>query len=117
MGAVSMPQRIYLCLEPTDMRKSFDGLAAIVQQVLEQDPFAGAWFVFRNRRGDRVKILWWDGTGYCLLYKRLEHGTFPVPRLGEGTLRLSPAELALLLDGLDWRRLGPRVRSRPQVAA
>ena len=77
IGPVRPAQRIYLCLEPTDMRKSFDGLAALVQEVLEQDLFSGAWFVFRNRRGDRLKGLWWDGTGYCVFYKRLEEGTFP----------------------------------------
>ena len=117
IGALAAPLRIYLCLEPTDMRKSFDGLAALVQQVLEHDPFSGAWFIFRNRRGDRLKALWWDGSGYCVLYKRLEHGTFPVPRLSEGTLRLEPSELALLLEGCDWRRLERRTHSMPQVAA
>lgn len=118
MIGASPPGRIYLCLEPTDMRRSFDGLAAIVQQVLEQDPFSGAWFVFRNRRGDRLKILWWDGTGYCLVYKRLERGTFPMPRLSEGVMTIGAAELSLLLEGMDWRRLAThRPSPSPQVAA
>lgn len=117
MIGATTPGRIYVCLGATDMRRSFDGLAAIAQQVLELDPFCGAWFVFRNRRGDRLKILWWDGTGYCLFYKRLESGTFPMPRLSEGVMTLSSAELALLLEGIDWRRLAPRSASRPELAA
>jgi transposase len=108
---------VYLCLEPTDMRRGFDGLAAIVQQVMAHDPFSGAWFVFRNRRADRLKVLWWDGSGYCVLYKRLETGTFAMPRLGEGVMTLSAAELSLLLDGVDWRRLRLRTHATPQVAA
>ena len=110
-------QRVYLCLGASDMRRSFDGLAGIVQEVLEQDPFSGAWFVFRNRRGDRVKILWWDGSGYCVFYKRLEHGTFAMPRLTEGMMTLSSAELSLLLDGLDWRWASWRSHPRPGAAA
>ena len=111
------PQRVYLCLQPTDMRKSFDGLAALVQQVLEQDPFGGACFAFRNRRGDRLKVLWWDGSGYCVLYKRLEQGTFAFPAQRAGALGVSAAELALLLEGLDWRRLVRREALRPEAAA
>ena len=115
---IGAPKRVYLCLGATDMRRGFDTLAATVQQVLAHDPFSGAWFVFRNRSGDRVKILWWDGTGYCLLYKRLERGTFPVPRLREGVMKLSGAELMLLLDGVDWRRLASaNKRPAPQAAA
>lgn len=117
MIGATPPGRIYVCLGATDMRRSFDGLAAIAQQVLELDPFSGAWVVFRNRRGDRLKILWWDGTGYCLFYKRLESGTFPMPRLSEGVMAVSSAELALLLEGIDWRRLAPRSVSRPELAA
>ncbi len=109
--------RVYLCLGATDMRRSFDGLGAIVQQVLEQDPFSGAWFVFRNRRGDRLKILCWDGSGYCLYYKRLEQGTFPFPSLDEGVMSLSGAQLSLLLEGIDWRRLVARSLPTPQAAA
>ena len=115
---IAPPSRIYVCLSPTDMRRGFDSLGAIVQQVMAHDPFSGAWFVFRNRRGDRLKILWWDGTGYCVLYKRLETGTFPMPRLSEGVVTLSRAELSLLLEGVDWRRLAPhRPSPSPQVAA
>ena len=93
---IGAPGRVYVGRGPTDMRRGFDALAGIVQQVMAHDPFSGAWFVFRNRRGDRLKILWWDGTGYCLLYKRLERGTFPMPRLTEGVVTLSGAELSLL---------------------
>jgi len=112
-----LPGRIYLCLGATDMRRSFDGLGAMVQQVLEQDPFSGAWFVFRNRRGDRLKVLWWDGSGYCLFYKRLEQGTFAFPNLDEGVMTLSSAQLALMLEGIDWRRLLARSLPAPQAAA
>jgi transposase len=109
--------RVYLCLGATDMRRSFDGLGAIVQQVMEQDPFSGAWFVLRHRRGDRLKILCWDGSGYCLYYKRLEQGTFAFPSLDEGVMSLSGAQLSLLLEGIDWRRLVARSLPTPQAAA
>lgn len=109
--------RIYLCREPTDMRKSFDGLAAMVQDYLGEDPLSGHLFAFRNRRGDRVKILFFDRSGYCLWYKRLEEGTFALPS-GDGlTAKLSAAELTLMLEGIDLA--GARQRRRyclPSVA-
>lgn len=111
------PRRVYLCLGVTDLRKSFDSLAAIVQEVLGRDPFEEAWFVFRNRSGDRIKVLWWDGSGYCVLYKRLEYGTFVFPPVREGQLAMTATELALLLEGMDWRGLSVPRRPRPQAAA
>jgi transposase len=96
--------RIYLALRPVDMRKGFDGLAAQVQQVLQEDPFGGQLFLFRSRRGDRLKAVWWDGTGLCLFAKRVEHGSFVWPVVKEGAITLTSAQLAMLIEGLDWRR-------------
>ncbi len=83
------------------MRRSFDGLAALAEQVLQQDPLSGHVFVFRGKRGDRVKILYWDRDGYALWCKRLEAGTFCFPASGNACVEWSPAELALVLEGLD----------------
>ena len=97
--------RVWLAAGATDMRKGFDGLAALVQQVLTEDPFSGQVFVFRGRRGDLVKLLWWDGDGLCLLAKRLERGKFIWPRASSGTVHLTAAQLSMLLEGIDWRML------------
>jgi transposase len=88
----------------TDMRRGFDGLAAIAQEKLGADPFGGHVFVFRGRRGDLVKLLWWDGDGLCLFAKRLERGRFIWPQATEGSVHLSTAQLSMLLEGIDWRR-------------
>lgn len=103
--------RIYLATEPADMRCSFDGLMARVE-ALKKDPFSGHLFVFRNRRGDRVKILFWDRSGFCLWYKRLEKGTFRFPSVSTESLEVEAAELMLLLEGIDLR--GARRRPRWQ---
>ena len=87
-----------------DMRRGFDGLAADVAQTLQADPYSGAAFVFRSKRGDYVKILTWDGSGLCLFAKRLEKGRFVWPPIVEGALHLTSAQLALLIEGIDWRR-------------
>ena len=92
--------RIFVCLEPVDMRRSFDGLAAQAERVMGQDPKSGQLFVFRSRRGDRVKILSWDADGWAIWYKRLESGTFRLPVGGEGKQEVSAAELGCLLEGL-----------------
>jgi transposase len=105
---------IWLACGVTDMRKGFDGLAAIVQLQLAEDPFSGQLFVFRGRRGDRVKLLWWDGDGLCLFAKRLEHGRFVWPQAQSGTVYLSQAQLSMLLEGIDWRR--PQRTAQPQLA-
>ena len=86
------------------MRRGFDGLAAIAQEKLGADPFGGHVFVFRGRRGDLVKLLWWDGDGLCLFAKRLERGRFIWPQATEGSVQLSTAQLSMLLEGIDWRR-------------
>ena len=96
--------RIWIAAGVTDMRKGFDGLAALVQTQLAENPFSGQIFVFRGRRGDRIKVLWWDGQGLCLFYKRLEDGRFVWPRADNGAVHLSPAQLSMLLEGIDWRR-------------
>lgn len=96
--------RIWLAAGATDMRRGFDGLAALVQLQLSEDPFSGQLFVFRGRRGDRVKILWWDGDGLCLFAKRLERGHFVWPQATSGSVHLTPAQLSMLLEGIDWRR-------------
>ena len=96
--------RIFLCTKPIDCRRSFDGLCALVQEHLQQDPLSGHLFVFRNRSGERLKILYWDRDGLAVWYKRLEQGTFKLPTLdptsGQGA-EITPAALAMLLEGID----------------
>jgi transposase len=107
--------RIWLAAGRTDMRRGFDGLAALAQSALEQEPFSGHVFVFRGRRGDIVKLLWWDGQGMCLFAKRLEKGRFIWPQAQSGSVSLTPAQLSMLLEGIDWRM---PVRSwQPTLAA
>ena len=95
--------RVYLACRPVDMRRGFDGLAADVAKVLQADPYSGAVFVFRGKRGDYLKILTWDGSGLCLFAKRLEKSKFVWPPIVDGSLKLTPAQLALLVEGIDWR--------------
>src|ERR1700757_1989814 len=106
--------RVWLAAGATDMRKGFDSLAAQAQMVLGQDPFSGHVFCFRGRRGDLVKLLWWDGDGLCLLAKRLERGRLVWTRAEEGVVLLSRAQLSMLLEGIDWRM--PRRTWRPELA-
>lgn len=110
--------RIFVCVSPTDMRKSFDGLAALVAQVLEEDPLSGHLFCFFGRRRDRCKILWYDGSGFALFAKRLERGTFRLPESSAGAKQVSmrAAELALILEGLDLRGARQRRRWTPPEA-
>ena len=96
--------RVYLACGVTDLRKGITGLAAVAQEHLRQAPGSGAVFAFRGRRGDRIKLLHWDGQGFCLYYKVLEQGRFPWPALSDGTARLTAAQLAMLWEGIDWRR-------------
>lgn len=96
--------KIYLSLAPCDIRKGFDGLSAQVRNILQLDPFSGAVFLFRGKRGDRLKALVWDGSGLCVYAKRLERGKFVWPRAHEGALRLSAAQLAMLVEGLNWKQ-------------
>ena len=106
--------KIWIAAGVTDMPRGFDGLSGQVQTVLQQQPFSGHVFVFRGRRGDIVKLLWWDGDGLCLFAKRLERGRFIWPKAEGGTVQLSRAQLSMLLEGIDWRRV--ERTWEPQVA-
>jgi transposase len=107
--------KVHLALGHTDMRKGIDGLAMLVQAVLRQDPFSGHLFVFRGRKANLIKIVYWDGTGLCLFTKRLEQGVFLWPPDDPGeTVTLSSEQLSMLIDGIDWR--APDRRWRPAVA-
>jgi transposase len=105
--------RVMVATKPVDFRKGADGLAALARDVMGCDPFDGAVYVFRAKRADRVKLLFWDGTGVCLFAKRLEEGAFRWPQIDNGVMRLSAAQLSALIEGLDWRR----VRAAKDTAA
>lgn len=96
--------RVWLACEPVSMRKGFDGLASEAARVIGADPYSGAVFLFRSRRGDYLKALYWDGSGLVLYAKRLEQGRFVWPAIVNARLKLSPAQLQLLIEGIDWRR-------------
>ena len=104
--------RVFLCQLPADMRWSFDTLAALVKRVLAEDPLSGHLFVFRNRRGDRVKILYWDRDGYAIWYKRLEQGVFLFPSHAGDGMEVSAGDLALVLEGIDVTRVKRQKRFR-----
>ena len=112
---ISLPAgtQIWIAAGVTDLRRGFTGLSGMVQTVLHENPFSGHIFLFRGRRGDLIKMLWFDGDGLCLFAKRLERGRFVWPQAGSGTVSLTRAELAMLLEGIDWRRT---VRTAPQMA-
>ncbi len=95
--------RVWIAAGHTDMRRGFDGLAALVQTALAANAYGGHVFVFRGKRGDLLKVLWWDGQGLVLLAKRLERGRFVWPQATTGTVSLTPAQLSMLLEGIDWR--------------
>jgi transposase len=97
--------RVMMATKPVDFRKGAEGLAALVRETMKSDPFSGAVYVFRAKRADRVKLIYWDGTGVCLFAKRLEDGKFRWPNVQDGVMRLSAAEFSALLEGLDWRRV------------
>jgi transposase len=98
--------RIWLAAAPVDLRRSFDRLAAEVREQLGNDPLSGHIFVFKNKRGDRVKLLYWNEDGFVIVYKRLEEGVFrwPATAAGQTSVPLRAAELAMLLDGIDWSK-------------
>ena len=106
--------RVYLACGTTDMRKGLDGLAVLAQQVLAENPHSGALFAFRGKRGDLIKLLWYDGQGLCLFSKRMDKGRFVWPMTQTGKVRLSPAQVAMLVEGIDWRR--PERTTTPLLA-
>jgi transposase len=108
--------RVLVATKPVDFRKGMDGLAALVKEQLRADPFSGVVYVFRAKRADRVKLIWWDGTGLTLLAKRLEDGQFRWPKVEDGVIRLTAAQLQALLEGLDWRRVHAVRRTRVPLA-
>jgi transposase len=108
---LSSAVRIFLCTRPTDMRKSFDGLTGLVQECFRQDPLTGHLFLFVNRRRDRIKILYFDRDGLAIWYKRLEAGSFEMPLAAEKDgIELRPAQLAMILSGIDMRSARQRKR-------
>jgi transposase len=104
MLSLASTLRIFLATAPADLRKGFDGLSQLVRELIDQDPLSGHLFVFRNRRRDRVKILYWDRDGFALWYKRLEKGTFRFPEARDGRVEVTPAEMAAVLEGIDLTR-------------
>lgn len=108
--------KVVVATKPVDFRKGHDGLAAVVQKQLGLDPHSGVAVVFRSKRGDRIKVLYWDGSGIVLTYKRLEDGKFAWPAIKDGVMRLSRAQFEALFEGLDWRRVHARRVRRPSAA-
>ena len=106
--------RVWLATGHTDMRKGFGGLSLLVQETLKRDPHSGNLFVFRGRRGDLIKVLWYDGQGLCLFSKRIDRGRFLWPSPADGTVSISTAQLSYLLEGIDWRN--PQQTWRPTAA-
>jgi len=108
--------KVFLTCRPIDLRNGFDGLAAKVQQMIGADPFSGHPFLFRSKRGDYLKALYWDGSGLCLFAKRLEKGRFVWPPIIDGSMTLTPAQIALLVEAMDWRRtVAPPAPAQPML--
>ena len=110
------PARIFVAVEPVDLRMGLDGLCARAQHGLALDPFGGDWVVFRNKAGNRLKLLVFDGTGFWLCYRRLERGSWVWPKPGERVMALSHPQFLLLVQGQDWRRVRPPSEFRPSLA-
>lgn len=108
--------KIYLATRPVDFRKGMDGLAGYVMNNFDLDPFSGAFFVFRSKRKDKMKILVWDGTGSVLIYKRIEGTGFTWPEISHGTITLTKAQFEALFEGLNWRRVSSVLYHHPQSA-
>ena len=97
--------RVMVATKPVDFRKGAEGLAALVREAIHAEPFSGVVYVFRARRPDRIKAIFWDGTGVVLVAKRLEGGEFRWPKIQDGAMQLSAAQFSALFEGLDWRRV------------
>jgi len=108
--------RVLVATRPVDFRKGAEGLAALVRENMKADPFSGAVYVFRAKRADRIKLIYWDGTGMCLFAKRLEKAAFCWPNIQDGVIRLSSAQLSALLEGLDWKRVRAKETPAPALA-
>jgi transposase len=118
MLSLPLPVRIFLCTQPADMRRSFDGLAQMVREFLGADPLSGHLFVFRSKRGDKIKLLYWDTDGLAIWYKRLEEGTFRFPAAAAGHgIEIRAADLAMLLDGVELDSVKRRKRYRRRATA
>lgn len=113
MFSVPGSVRVFVATTPVDLRRGFDGLAGLTREVLEQDPLSGHLFAFRNRRGDRLKVLFFASGGYCLFYKRLEKGTFRLPSGETAGLEIDAGDLGLILEGIDLSAARRRPRWRP----
>jgi transposase len=109
--------RVMVATQPVDFRKGAEGLAALVRERMQADPFSGAVYVVRAKRADRVKLIYWDGTGVCLFAKRLEDGIFRWPNVQDGIIRLTAAQLSALLEGLDWKRVHAARETSPPIQA
>jgi transposase len=105
--------KVVVAAQPVDFRKSVHTLSALVSEALRANPYCGDVFVFRSKRMDRVKLLAWDGSGMVLVTKWLEQGRFTWPPIRDGVVHLSPTQLAMLIDGLDWTRVAPQPVRRP----
>ena len=119
MLSLLVPVRIFLARDPVDMRKSFHGLVSLTESVLKQDPLAGHLFAFVNRRRDKIKLLYWSGTGFCIWYQQLERGTYQLPDAAiacerEG-IEITASQLSLILDGIDLSTASQRLRYRRPV--
>ena len=108
--------RIVIATKPVDFRKQHDGLVAHVKSVLRKDPFTGTVFAFRTKRADRLKLIYWDGTGLVMVYKRLEEQGFVWPAIRDGVMTLSHAQFEALFAGLDWRSVRALSARRPAEA-
>lgn len=105
--------KIYIATKPVDFRKGHDGLAALVMNQLGHRPFDGSVFVFRAKRADRLKLIFWDGSGLVMAYKRLEDNKFVWPQIRDGVMRLNKVQFEALFTGLDWRKVRPVVSKAP----
>jgi transposase len=112
---ISIPAgvRVLVATKPVDFRRGADSLAALAQEGLKQNPYSGVVLVFRAKRADRIKIVSWDGTGLVMLWKAMDQGAFKWPPISEGVMKLSPAQLSALIEGLDWTRVHPPRTRRP----
>lgn len=117
MLTLGLSGRIWVCIAPIDGRKSFDGLAAIISTQLRRDPLSGDLFVFKNRRGDRLKILAWQGDGFSLYLRRLERGTFAFPSAGEAEVSVTATQLAMILGGVELQGVKQRRRYQRHESA